>query len=29
VTLWLDPQRCLVFGAAGRLVAVAALAEAA
>ena len=29
VTLWLDPQRCLVFGADGRLAAVAALAEAA
>lgn len=29
VTLWLDPQRCLVFGADGRLAAVAPLAEAA
>ncbi|MBL6078383.1 ABC transporter ATP-binding protein [Belnapia sp. T18] len=29
VTLWLDPQRCLVFGADGKLAAVAALAEAA
>jgi len=29
MTLWLDPQRCLVFGADGRLAAVAALAEAA
>ncbi|MBL6457248.1 ABC transporter ATP-binding protein [Belnapia sp. T6] len=29
VTVWLDPQRCLVFGADGRLAAVAALAEAA
>ncbi|WP_431270351.1 ABC transporter ATP-binding protein [Dankookia sp. P2] len=28
-TIWLDPQRCLVFGADGRLAAVAALAEAA
>jgi glycerol transport system ATP-binding protein len=28
-TVWLDPQRCLVFGADGRLAAVAALAEAA
>jgi glycerol transport system ATP-binding protein len=29
MTLWIDPQRCLVFGADGRLAAVAALAEAA
>ena len=29
LTLWLDPQRCLVFGADGRLAAVAPLAEAA
>jgi glycerol transport system ATP-binding protein len=29
VTVWLDPLRCLVFGADGRLAAVAALAEAA
>jgi glycerol transport system ATP-binding protein len=28
-TVWLDPQRCLVFGVDGRLAAVAALAEAA
>ncbi|TDH64569.1 ABC transporter ATP-binding protein [Dankookia rubra] len=28
-TVWLDPQRCLVFGADGRLAAVSALAEAA